>query len=79
MPSRKKQRLYNKAKVNESENDWKAYHEFIRPVQCECRKSHDNYLYGLLDPCTDKGHKRLWTYVYIKGMGKDECGVSSLE
>ena len=44
-------------------------------LSCECRKSHDNYLYGLLDPCTDKCHKRLWTYVATS----IACGVSSLE
>lgn len=75
--SRKKQRLYNKARVTNSASDWSAYSDFKRHTHHECRRVRNQYLKHLLDPDSGNGCKRLWTY--IKSRRQEHIGIASLE
>jgi len=74
--TRKKRRLYNKARTTNLLQHWSAYRNIKKIVQRECRQAHNQYISDLLDPHSDRGHKRLWTY--IKSKRKDTSGISSL-
>ena len=73
--SRKKQRLYNQAKLSNSPHYWDTYQSSKREIQKKCRMAYRNYMGKLFD---ENGTitKRLWTY--IKSQRKDHCGIAPL-
>ena len=75
--SRKKQRLYNKACASNLASDWSIYRNFKKYTQHECRRVRNQYFKHLLNPNSESGHKRLWTY--IKSKRQDNIGIASLE
>ena len=75
--SRKKQRLYNKACAGNLASDWSIYRNFKKYTQHECRRVRNQYFKHLLNPNSESGHKRLWTY--IKSKRQDNIGIASLE
>ena len=46
-------------------------------MQHECRSVRNQYFKHLLNPNSESGHKRLWTY--IKSKRQDNIGIASLE
>ena len=46
-------------------------------MQHECRRVRNQYFKHLLNPNSESGHKRLWTY--IKSKRQDNIGIASLE
>ena len=72
--SNKKQRLYKKARLSGSSDDFHVYKEFKKTVQKECRNAYNNYLANSLN--NSSVSKRLWSY--IKSKKKDQTGVASI-
>ena len=74
--SKKKQRLYNKARLTSSTEVFQAYKCFKRFVEKECRIAYNNYIADSLNTSCQNGSKRLWSY--IKSRRKDNIGVGTL-
>ena len=71
---RRKQRWYQRAKSKYSSNARSTYLEIKKLAQRACRKAHLDYVRDLVTD--DRGGKKLWTY--IKGLQKDNTGISDL-
>ena len=67
---RKKQRVYNKAKLSNNSNDWLEYKTLQKPVKGLLRQQHDNYL-------TSSSNKPFWTY--MKSKRQDKIGIGTLK
>ena len=74
--TRKKQRLYNRARLTGRAEDWTKYKDFKKIVQKECRKAHNDYVSNLTGPDFQCCNKRLWSY--IKNQRKDQFGIPAL-
>jgi len=72
--SRKKQRLYNLAKLSQSPQHWQAYYKLKKEVSNTCRNAYNNYVSSLVE----NGHitKKLWSY--IKHQRKDNSSIPPL-
>ena len=75
--SKKKQRLYNKAKKSQSERAWKAYKDFQKATQKKQRQNYWSYQNNLFSDPDDKSNKTFWSY--IKSKKQDNVSISSLK
>ena len=76
--TRKKQRLYNKAKKSKKAEDWASLKLFKKKTQAEIKSAHTGYIKGVLDKSLeDKNPKPFWSY--IKQMRKDTVGVAPIK
>ena len=73
--SRRKQHVYNCARLSHHPDDWRLYHQLKKECQHECRKAYDSYVLSLVD-CNNNVSKRMWSY--IKNKKVDYCGVAPL-
>ena len=77
---RKKQRLYNKAKMSQCIGDWTKFRRLRKVIKESLSEAHHNYISSLLEPSGDDHkptmRKRFWTY--IKSMRKDKVGIAPL-
>ena len=74
--SKRKQRLYNRAKRSGKEKDWSCYNNLKKQQKLECRKAHNNYVSNIICPEINAKPKKFWSY--IKSKRCDAVGVSSL-
>lgn len=74
--SKRKQRLYNRAKRSGKERDWSCYNNLKKQQKLECRKAHNNYVSNIVCPEINAKPKKFWSY--IKSKRCDAVGVSSL-
>jgi hypothetical protein len=76
--TRKKHKLYNKAKKSKSDKDWSTYHQHKKSTQKAINKSHWSYVHGILQDSIDtKNSKPFWRY--IKGKKQDNVGVAPIK
>ena len=75
--SRKKQKLYNKARASKTPNDWSIYQAVKRKLQQECQKAHNKYINNLINTEDGPTSKKLWHF--IKEQKQDYCGIAPLE
>ena len=75
--SRKKQRLYNRARLTNHPNDWSSYYEIKRLCQRECRNTYNDYVSRLVDPDNNAITKKLWSF--IKSKKQDQTGIGTLK
>ena len=77
---RRKQRLYNKARRTNNENDWKNFKEARRVTKASLENSHNEYVMSLLESTNDQRNtsitRKFWRY--IKNQKRDNCGISPL-
>jgi len=73
--SKRKQRMYNRARLSHHQDDWAQYYCLKRECQRECRRAYNNYVMSLVDDSNNVS-KRMWTYV--KSKKTDYCGVAPL-
>lgn len=75
--SRKKQRLFSKAKGSGSHKDWNEYRQFRNKLQNEVKKKYWEYVNETIDPDNDKNGKKFWKF--IKSQKQDNTGVVPLK
>ena len=75
--SRRKQHLYNRAKLSGLSEDWNEYCTAKKLMQKECQQAHRKYLSNILDSTSGRGQKNLWSYV--KSKRRDQVSIPSLE
>ena len=72
---RKKQRVYNKARLSCHEADWSQYKALKREVKHMLKSQHKNYLMDMISFPNNK--KPLWHY--IKVQRQEHTGISTLQ
>ena len=72
---RKKQRVYNKARLSCREADWLQYKALKREVKHMLKSQHKNYLMDMISSPNNK--KPLWHY--IKAQRQEHTGISTLK
>ena len=75
--SRRKQRLYNRARQSGISEDWTLYHQVKKQSQQQCRKAYNDYVCNLANGQGGSVSKKLWTF--IKQQKNDYCGVAPLQ
>ena len=75
--SKKKQRLYNKAKKSQTEHDWRAYKDFQKATQKKQRQYYWSYQNNVFSDPDDKSNKTFWRF--IKSKKQDNVSISSLK
>ena len=76
--TKRKQRLYNKAKQSKSQADWDKYKQCKKATTSEIRKAHNEYVERKLIRGLDEGStKPFWRYV--KSLRRDTSGIGSLK
>ena len=73
--SRRKQRLYNQARLSHHPKDWELYYQIKKECQRECRKAYNTYVESLIDG--NNVYKKMWSY--IKSKKTDYCGIAPLQ
>ena len=73
--SRRKQRLYNQARLSHHPKDWELYYQIKKECQRECRKAYNTYVESLIDG--NNVSKKMWSY--IKSKKTDYCGIAPLQ
>jgi len=75
--SRRKHRLYKRARQSGLTSDWADYHQAKKESQQQCRRTYNNYICNLA--CSKQGQvsKKLWSF--IKAQRNDHCGVAALQ
>jgi len=73
--SKRKQRLYNIARLSHHQDDWALYYHLKKECQRECRKAYNSYVMSLIDD-NNNVSKRMWSYV--KSKRTDNCGIPTL-
>ena len=75
--TRKKQRLYNLARLTNAAPIWNQYRNIKRTIQADCHRAYNTYVSNMVNPRLDPNHKRLWSY--IKSRRKDQVSIPSLQ
>jgi hypothetical protein len=75
--SRKKQRLYNKAKKSGSPEDWKVYRDYNKECRRALNKSRWDYIHNELGSSVKEDPKSFWTF--INSLRKENNGVADLK
>jgi hypothetical protein len=73
--TQKKQTAYNKAKVNNTDENWAMYKRLKAQTQMECRRAYKNFLHDSI--CGEKSTKKFWGW--IKSKKCDNTGVAPLK
>lgn len=73
--SRRKRRAHRRARITNTQNDWRKYREAQSTNRKECRKSFLKYINNMLG---EEGHSNKKLYSYIKSKRCDSSGVSPL-
>ena len=63
--SRRKQHVYNRARLSRHPDDWRLYHQLNKECQHECRKAYDSYVLSLVD-CNNNVSKECGHTLKIK-------------
>ena len=74
--SKKKQRLYNKAKVTNKPDDWKHFKEYQKATQKQIRQNYWSFQSNMFDE-NDKSNKAFWKFIKAKKL--DSTNASSLK
>ena len=69
--SKRKQRMYNVARLSHHQDDWVLYYCLKKECQHECHKAYNSYVMSLIDD-NNNVSKRVWSYV--KSKRTDRCG-----
>ena len=72
---RQKQKAYNRAKKSNKDSDWATFRRLRKKSQQSMKQAHWDYVNRILEE-DGKNSKGLWRY--LKGMRKDNAGVSPL-
>jgi hypothetical protein len=73
--SKKKQRLYNKARTTNKQKDWENFKQYQKLAQKKQRQNYWAYQNNMFDE-TDKSNKAFWKF--IKSKRQDATSISSL-
>ena len=76
--TRKKQRLYNKARKTKKKEAWDAYKHFKKHLQRTIQTAHRNYIDQTLSTAFAEGNNRPF-WKYVKNQKKDASGVAPLK
>ena len=74
--SKKKQRLYNKARVTNDPRDWKSFKEYQKAIQKKQRQNYWKFQDSMFKD-DDKSNKTFWKF--IKSKKQDSSNISSLK
>lgn len=74
--SRRKQKLYDRAKKTRKTRDWNLYNEMKKLVQKKCREAYSSYINNII--CSEEASPKLF-WNYIKNKKNDRCGVAPLK
>ena len=74
--SRRKHRLYKRARQSGLSLDWLQYNLIKKESQQQCRRAYNNYIYNLAGQGRSVS-KKLWSF--IKSQRNDHCGVATLQ
>ena len=75
--ARRKQRLYNKAKISGKQNDWKAFRVARKIMHKRLKEARNAYISDYLGEAIEENPKRFWSY--IKQLKKEEPGIADFE
>ncbi|XP_072014906.1 uncharacterized protein [Amphiura filiformis] len=75
--SRKKGRMYSKAKRTGDQKDWEEYKEFCRTVKRELNHAKREYVMGKLTLSMEENPKAFWSF--IKKIRQEDTGVADLK
>jgi hypothetical protein len=76
--TRKKQKLYNKARKSKSPKDWEKFKSYKKQTQQSIKAAHTEFVSNILEKSLeDKNPKPFWKYV--KELRKDNAGVAPLK
>ena len=73
----KKKRLLNKARRTKAEKDWEEFRSLRKQVKARMKKSHDDYVDGILQNSLEERPKKFWSF--INSMKKDSNGIPTLK
>ena len=73
---RKKQRVYNKAKLYQCPTAWKQFKDLQHQIRSLLRKQHWQYLSDIFNNCDENTNKSLWRY--IESRRHDKVGIGTL-
>jgi hypothetical protein len=74
--SRRKQKLYNRAKRTHKTRNWNSYHAIKKLAQKKCREAYSSYINNII--CSEEASPKLF-WNYIKNKKNDRCGVAPLK
>jgi hypothetical protein len=74
--SRRKQKLYNRAKGTHKTRNWNSYHAIKKLAQKKCREAYSSYINNII--CSEEASPKLF-WNYIKNKKNDRCGVAPLK
>jgi hypothetical protein len=75
--SKKKQRLFNRAKSTQKASDWAAFKAYQKQLQKKCRKICWEFQKSMFDETSDNSHKSFWKFINAKK--QEPTSVSSLK
>ena len=64
--SRKKQRLYNKAKKSNNPKDWESYKKFQKELHKNVKKNYWSYQNNIISDPSDTSQKAFWRFIKSK-------------
>ena len=74
--SRRKQKLYNRAKPTDKTRDWNSYNAMKKLAQKKYREAYSSYVNNII--CSEEASPKLF-WNYIKNKKNDRCGVAQLK
>ena len=75
---KKKQRVYNRAKLFQRDSDWREYKNLQREVKQSLRNAHHQYIANIINPLDSSVNKKPFWH-YIKSRRQDRSGVGTLK
>ena len=58
-----KKRSWNRAKRAELEKDWEQFREIRKTMKNKMKKSHEEYVMGILENSLKERLKKFWSYI----------------
>jgi hypothetical protein len=74
--SRRKQKLYNRAKPTDKTRDWNSYNAMKKLAQKKYREAYSSYVNNII--CSEEASPKLF-WNYIKNKKNDRCGAAQLK
>jgi len=77
--TRHKQKAYNSAKSNPSNQSWVEYRRIKKETQKQCCKAYNTYVNKLVNPKVTKNTKALWPFIKSNRTRRYHCKVTILQ
>ena len=74
---KRKQRIYNRAKLYQRDPDWREYKTIRIHVRNILRRQHSNFIFNVMSSAQSDNKKPFWRY--LKSRRQDNVGIGTLK